>query len=113
MKIDHIIVYRDPRPRRVSVPVTTGHASSVTAAGTVPRMRPRTTTLCMLRLGVFRTRQHERTKNRTLENLHATKNGGRYTYVDESDHLRHVGDDQIRRRDQVGPEDEWRVDGGK
>jgi len=78
MKIDHIIVYRDPRPSRVSVPVSTGHASSVTAAGTVPKMRPRTTTLCMLRLGVFRTRHQERTKTRTLENIQTPKNGAKY-----------------------------------
>src|SRR2546428_294352 len=81
MKIDHIIVYRDPRPSRVSVPVNTGQASSVIAAGTVPRMRPRTTTLCMLLLGVFRTRHHERTKTRTLENIQTPKNGARYAYV--------------------------------
>src|SRR2546428_11524750 len=78
MKIDHIIVYRDPRPSRVSVVVRTGQASSVTAAGTVPRKSPRTTTLCMLRLGVFRTRHHERTKSRTLENIPAPKNGAKY-----------------------------------
>src|SRR5712691_10319922 len=83
MKIDHSIVYRYPRPSRVSPPVTTGHASSVTAAGTVPRMSPRTTTPCMLRLGVFRTRHHERTNSRTLENIQAPKNGARYTYVEE------------------------------
>src|SRR3989442_5360435 len=81
MKIDHIIVYRDPRPSRVSVPVSTGHASSVTAAGTVPKMRPRTTTLCMLRLGVFRTRHQERTKTRTLENIQTPKNGAKYAEV--------------------------------
>src|SRR5947199_6842448 len=83
MKIDHIIVYREPRPSRVSVDVRTGHANSVIAAGTVPRRSPKTTTPCMLRLGVFRTRHHERTKSRTLENIQAPKNDARYTYVEE------------------------------
>src|SRR6059036_2049098 len=62
MKIDHIIVYREPRPSRVSVDVRTGHANSVIAAGTVPRRSPKT---------------------RTLENIQAPKNGAKYTYVDE------------------------------
>src|SRR5437867_6463712 len=84
MKIDHIIVYKDPRPSRVSLAVSTGQASSVTAAGTVPRMRPSTTMPCILRLGVFRTRHHERTKRRTLENIQKPKNGAKYAYVDET-----------------------------
>src|SRR5436309_14757076 len=84
MKIDHIIVYREPRPSRVSVDVRTGHANSVIAAGTVPRRSPKTTTPCMLRLGVFRTRHHERTKRTTLENIQAPKNGARYRYVEET-----------------------------
>src|SRR5256886_12879338 len=63
--------------------VRTGHANSVTAAGNVPRRSPKTTTPCMLRLGVFRTRHHERTKSRTLENIQTPKNGARYTYVEE------------------------------
>src|SRR3989442_14837024 len=82
MKIDHIIVYRDPRPSRGSVPVSAGQASSVTAAGTVPRTGPRTTTPCMLRLGGFRTRHQERTKTRTLENIQTPKNRAKCAHVD-------------------------------
>src|SRR5437867_13397937 len=83
MKSAHITMCRDPRPGRVWVPARARHPASVTAAGTVPRMRPRTPTLCMLRLGVFRTRHDERTKSRTLENIQAPKNGAKYAYVDE------------------------------
>src|SRR5947208_16468616 len=81
MKIDHIIVYRDPRPSRVLVPVSTGQASSVIAAGTVPRRRPSTTTPCMVRPGVFRTRHQERTKTSTLGNIKTPKQGAKYAYV--------------------------------
>src|SRR2546426_511506 len=97
MKIDHIIVYREPRPSRVSVDIRTGHANSVIAAGTVPRRSPKTTTPCMLRLGVFRTRHHERTKTRTLENIQAPKNGAKYTYVDE------IRDDEGEHDEERGP----------
>src|SRR5436309_2415414 len=86
MKIDHIIVYNDPRPSRVSLDVSTGQASSVTAAGTVPRMRPSTTMPCILRLGGFRTRHHERTKRRTLENMQKPKNRARYVCAQEAAH---------------------------
>src|SRR5437870_13548650 len=81
MEVDHAIVDRDPRASHVSVPVNTGQASSVIAAGTVARRRSRTITLCMLLLGVFRTRHHERTKTKTLENIQTPKNGARYAYV--------------------------------
>src|SRR2546429_9909374 len=83
IKIDHIIVYGERGPGGVWVDVRRGHANSVIAAGTVPRRSPKPTTPCMLRLGVFRTRHHERTKTRTLENIQAPKNGAKYTYVDE------------------------------
>src|SRR5437867_7993006 len=81
MKIDHIIVYTDPRPRRVSPAVRSGQKSSVTAAGTVPRRRPRRTMPSTRRLGVFRTRHHERTKSMTEENIHTKNRGAKYTYV--------------------------------
>jgi len=38
----------------------------------------------MLRLGVFRTRHHERTKSTTLENIQAPKKGAKNAYVDET-----------------------------
>src|SRR6266581_2814788 len=72
MKIDHIIVYTDPRPSRVPLSVRSGQKSSVTAAGTVPIIR---------RLGVFRTRHHERTKSMTEENIQTKNSGAKYTYV--------------------------------
>src|SRR2546425_13004513 len=83
MKTHHTIVYGERRQARISVAAGRGHANSVPAAGPVPRRSPKTTTPCMLRLGVFRTRHHERTKSRTLENIQTPKNGARYTYVEE------------------------------
>src|SRR6266540_4831053 len=88
MKIDHIIVYTDPRPRRVPLPVKMGQKSSVTAAGTVPRMRPKRTMPSMRRLGVLRTRHHDRTKSMTEVNIHAKNSGAKYTYVGATRALR-------------------------
>src|SRR6266568_5737625 len=81
MKIDHIIVYTDPRPSRVPLSARSGQKSSVTAAGTVPRMRPKSTMPIIRRLGVFRTRHHERTKSMTEENIQTKNSGAKYTYV--------------------------------
>src|SRR5712691_3642273 len=71
----------EPRPRRVSLAVNTGHSSSVTAAGTVPRRRPPTTTPSMRRPGLFRTCHHERRNKATPVNIQAPKIGAKYAYV--------------------------------
>src|SRR5712691_11381506 len=71
----------EPRPRRVSLAVNTGHRSSVTAAGTVPRRRPPTTTPSMRRLGLFRTCQYDRRNKATPVNIQTPKIGAKYTYV--------------------------------
>src|SRR5438552_18443322 len=78
MKIDHISVYREPRPTRVSFEERMGHRSSVTAAGTVPAMRPRRTTPNTHRLGVLRTCHHERTKSITEVNIQTKNTGERF-----------------------------------
>src|SRR6266511_2300881 len=81
MKIDHIIVYTDPRPRRVPLAVRSGQNSSVTAAVAVPRRSPRSTMPITRRLGVLRTRHHERTKSMTEVNIQTKNKGAKYTYV--------------------------------
>src|SRR2546421_11441108 len=81
MKIDHISVYTDPRPTRVSLAVSSGQRSSVTAAGTVPSRSPPRTTPSMRRLGPFRTRQYDRTKRATPKNIHRPNTGAKEGYV--------------------------------
>src|SRR5919204_5596950 len=82
MKIDHVSVYRDPSPTRVSVPLRIGHSSSVTAAGTVPASNPARTTPSIHRLGVLRTLHQERKKSITEENIQTKKIGAKTGYVD-------------------------------
>src|SRR2546425_12742396 len=61
--------------------VRSGQKSSVPAAGTVPTRRPRRTMPSTRRLGVFRTRHHERTKSMTEETIHTKNRGAKYRYV--------------------------------
>src|SRR3989442_5520066 len=81
MKPTNTLVNGDRGRGRVPPAVRSGQKSSVTAAGTVPRRRPRRTMPSTRRLGVFRTRHHERTKSMTEENIHTKNRGAKYTYV--------------------------------
>src|SRR2546421_7926678 len=81
MKIAKVSVKGDPSPGGGSFEVNRGQRSPVTAAGTVPRRRPPTTTPSMRRLGLFRTCQYDRRNNATPVNIQTPKIGAKYAYV--------------------------------
>src|SRR5437867_4288556 len=119
MKIDHIIVYREPRPSRVSVDVRTGHANFRYRRGHRSEEEPEDHDALHAPA-----RRLPDPPPRTHEDQDAGEHPGaeerRQIHVRRRDAGarpegvgRHAGDDEIRRRDQVRPEDEWRIDGGK